>query len=378
VTALLAGTERWEPTPRLLLDFLGLLDRFSPAAYLALIAAAFTGMFNAQIRIDSLSTLTGTTYGRLLLIKLTLIGMIMVLSAGHVFGIRPRLRAQSRRSVGAAVATTPRGFPLLLLTLRIEPVLGVLILLCVALMGQVTPRAAAFDATVIQVTGDQSAAGTGGPIAAVSHLGDLTVNLQVNPADTGQAQLTVHVAEHGQAVTDGQVRIKLSMPEQPGLGAAFVETSPSDGGYSGAGDIVQEGLWRADVLVRTHSDPGEFRDLPSIFVAGPEPSVLEAPTASTRYGPAILRLRSLPGAAARLEVRMRAGLRVRYLLTMPDMSPQEIGAVPEAGGWYGGTLVPPMPGYMNLAVQVQEGAGWQTVRVTVGKVDDTYAMRLLP
>jgi hypothetical protein len=167
------------------------------------------------------------------------------------------------------------------------------------------------------------------------------------------------------------------MPEQPALGATFVETSPSDGGYSGAGDIVQEGLWRADVLVRTRDDPSEFRDLPTLFVAGPEPAVLEAPTADTRYGPAILRLRSSPGAAARLEVRLHAGLRVRYLLTMPDMSPQEIGAVPEAGGWYGGTLVPPMPGYMNLAVQVQAGTGWQTVRMAICTVDDTYAMRLL-
>jgi copper transport protein len=377
VPALLARTERWWPAPHPHLDFLALLDRFSPAAYLALIAAAFTGMFNAQIRIDSLSTLTGTTYGHLLLIKLALIGLIMALSASHVFGTRPRLRAQIRHSVGPAVATTPRGFPLLLLTLRVEPVLGVLILLCVALMGQVAPGAAVFNASVIQVTGDQSAASPAGPIAAVSRLGDLTVNLQISPADIGQARLTVRVAEHGQAVTDGQVRIKLSMPEQPALGAAFVETSPLDGGYSGAGDIVQEGLWRADVLVRTRSDPDEFRDLPTIFVAGPEPSVLEGPVTNTQYGPAILRLRSRPGAAARLEVRMPAGLLVRFLLIMPDMSPQEIGAVPEAGGWYSGTLVPPMPGYMNLAVQVREGGTWRTVRMTVCAVDGFYAMHLL-
>jgi hypothetical protein len=201
---------------------------------------------------------------------------------------------------------------LLLLTLRIEPALGVFILLCVALMGQVAPPAAAFDATVIQVSGDQIGASPNGPIAAASRLGDISVNLQVNPADIGQAQFTVRVAECGRAVTDGQVRIKLSMPEQPALGFVFVETSPSGGGYSGSGDVTQEGLWRADVFVRTRDDPDEFRDLPVIFIAGPEPFVLDGPMTDTRYGPAILRLHSLPDAAARLAVRLRAGLRVRY------------------------------------------------------------------
>ena len=377
VPALLAGTAPWRPVPSLQLDFLALLDRFSPAAYMALIAAAFTGMFNAQIRIDSLTTLTGTNYGHLLLIKLALIGVIMALSASHVFGVRPRLHAHIRRSAEPAMTTLPRGFSLLLTTLRVEPALGVLILLCVALMGQVALPAATFDATVIQVSGDQTGASPVGPIAAVSNVGDLSVNLQVNPADIGQAQITVHVTEHHRAVTNAQVRVKLSIPEQPALGAAFVETSPSNGGYSGSGDIVQEGLWQADVLVRTRDDPDEFRDLPVIFIAGPEPLVLDGPLTDPRYGPAILRLHSLPGAAARLEVRLHAGLQVRYLLTMPDMSPQQAAAVPAAGGWYGGTLVPPMPGYMNLAVQIQEGNGWQTVRMAVCKVDDAYALRVL-
>ena len=45
------------------------------------------------------------------------------------------------------------------------------------------------------------------------------------------------------------------MPANPDLGAAFVETTPAAGAYTGTGDLVQEGLWRADVLVRTRSDP---------------------------------------------------------------------------------------------------------------------------
>jgi copper transport protein len=265
-------------------ELLDLLDRFSPAAYLALLAAAATGMFNAQVRIASLQALAGTLYGRLLLAKLALIAAIMALSASHVFLTRPRLRAQPLGPLGRAPA---RAYASLAARLRLEPVLGALVLLCVALMGQVAPGAAAFDATVVRVVDDQGAAPSGGPIAAGASVGDLAVTLQVNPADVGQTQLTATVAERGRAVADGQVRIKLSMPADPGLGAAFVETAPQAGGYGGAGDLVQEGLWRADVLVRTRDDPLEFRDVPFAFLAGPSRpcSARPPPTRATARPP---------------------------------------------------------------------------------------------
>jgi len=98
------------------------------------------------------------------------------------------------------------------------------------------------------------------------------------------------------------------------------------------------------VLVRTHDDPGEFRDLPFAFVASGDPTLLSAPSLDPRDGPATLRLSSPPGAVATLAVRLRAGLRVRYLITMPDMSPQADAATPAAGGWYRGAIVPPMEG----------------------------------
>src|SRR5262249_29289276 len=148
-------------------ELLDLLDRFSPAAYLALLAAAATGMFNAQVRIASLDTLTGTLYGRLLLIKLALIAAIMALSASHVFFTRPRLRAHLADPLGH---TTARAYASLAARLRLEPVLGILVLLCAALMGQVTPGAAAFEATVVRVVGDQGSAISGGPISASGRL----------------------------------------------------------------------------------------------------------------------------------------------------------------------------------------------------------------
>jgi copper transport protein len=359
-------------------ELLDLLDRFSPAAYVALIAAAASGMFNAQVRLSGLAMLTGTLYGQLLLIKLAVIAVLMAISASHVFITRPRLRRAL--AGGQEPHHDLAGLPAsgsLAARLRLEPALGALLLLCVALMGQVAPSAAAFNASVVQIVNDQGSALVAQPIAASSALGNLTVGLQINPADVGQAEVRATIAEHGKPVTDGQVRVKLTMPAQPDLGAAFVETTPGDGAYGGTADLVQEGLWRADVLVRTHSDPGEFRDVPFVFLASTDPVLLSAPSLDARYGPATLRLSSPPGAAATLSVRLREGLRVRYVLTMPDMSPQVDGAAPVGGGWYRGGIVPPMEGYMNLAVQVWTRGSWRTVRMALAQIDGTYTMHLL-
>jgi hypothetical protein len=167
------------------------------------------------------------------------------------------------------------------------------------------------------------------------------------------------------------------MPANPDLGAAFVETTPAAGGYAGTGDLVQEGLWRADVLVRTRDDPGEFRDVPFVFLASPEPALLSPPTSDTRYGPTMVRLSGAPGAAVTLAVKLKAGLQVRSLITMQDMSPQMNELRARAGGWYSGVIVPPMEGYMNLALQVRESGAWHAVRMMVCDVDSGYGMHLL-
>ena len=84
-------------------------------------------------------TSSATLYGRLLLIKLAPDRRrIMAFSASHVFVTRPRLRASPGSAYeprGPAYARDSRWR-----RLRLEPVLGALVLLCVALMGQVAPE----------------------------------------------------------------------------------------------------------------------------------------------------------------------------------------------------------------------------------------------
>ncbi|HXT35512.1 MAG TPA: CopD family protein [Chloroflexota bacterium] len=366
-------------------EFLLVLDRFSPAAFLALATAAITGMFNAQVHLSSFGELTGTAYGRFLLIKLALIAEIIILSASHVFVGRPRLRR-----LGGGQLLSPQAesiFASLIPRLRVEPLLGALILLCVALMGQVAPAVSVFTTPVAGTSTNPTAAPTAAPtqstpasIQGEVKKGLLDVSLTITPPNVGKATFFATVRERGAAVTDGQVRVRLSMPANASLGNVFVETTLTGGGYRGAGDLVLTGHWRADVLVRTHSDPLEFRDLPFDFVAGPGATFLTAAPINTAYGPATVTLTQPTAAPASLSVHLRPGLQVRFeveMLGMPGMGSNDYPAAPIAKGAYQGTIVFPMAGVTRVTIQVRASGIWQVVRVLVYDVDGAGTAHLL-
>ena len=259
---------------RTLLALLSTLDRFSPAAYLALATAACIGMFNAQVRLGGVVDLFGTAYGRLLLIKLAVIGAIVALSGSHVLFTRPRLR---RLCIGGSAIAPAAGLATLARRLRVEVALGGVVLLCVSLMGQVAPTSTVHARAV--AAGTQGAWSTGigtgsitqggapggsemsamGPmgaarptpeessgegtrsISATRQAGSLAVTLVVSPPIAGRVRFVVTVRDDCRSVTTGQVRIKLSIPASPALGSVFVETLAQGGGYVGAGDLVQDG-----------------------------------------------------------------------------------------------------------------------------------------
>jgi copper transport protein len=367
-------------------EFLTLLDRYSPAAFIAVATAGFTGMFNAQVHLSSLNQLINTTYGRFLLIKLFLIAEIILLSASHVFMTRPRLRALAgSRALGVRAEDL---FTSLLLRLRIEPLIGTLILLCVALMGQVAPGVTVF--TTPAGTAASTATASVSPTPAVPtipvriqgsvHKGLLNVTLTITPPALGQAKFFATVRESGKAVTDGQVRIRLSVPANPALGDHFVETNPTKGGYQGSGDLVLTGHWLADVLVRTQSDPNEFRDVPFDFVAGPGATFLILPATTSAFGPATVSLAQPPNAPAVLSVRLHAGLQVRIelvMLGMVGMAPQDYPATAASDGSYRASIIFPMAGVTRVIVQVQKAGTWQTARLLLYEVNAADTAHLL-
>jgi len=116
---------------------LPLLDRFSPVAYISVGILALSGVYSAAQHLDAPSMLHSTVYGRLLLVKLGLVGLLVVLSGSHVRGLRPRIaRLQGRASASSTlegatrdVAAVHEGLHALAARLRLEAWVGAAILL---------------------------------------------------------------------------------------------------------------------------------------------------------------------------------------------------------------------------------------------------------
>jgi putative copper export protein/mono/diheme cytochrome c family protein/peroxiredoxin len=106
--------------------------RFSNLALASVIVLAMTGTMNALWHVGSVAALVGTSYGKLLLLKLSLLAPILALAAVARLKVVPAIRS------GTAVA----GFPAFLRLRRIavaESGLAAGILLVVAIMGVTRP-----------------------------------------------------------------------------------------------------------------------------------------------------------------------------------------------------------------------------------------------
>src|SRR5207244_4209576 len=71
------------------------LPRFGRVALPAFMLVAITGVVNAYVQIRHPSLLWGSSYGRALLVKSALVGVIALLSFTHAFRLRPRLLASN-------------------------------------------------------------------------------------------------------------------------------------------------------------------------------------------------------------------------------------------------------------------------------------------
>jgi copper transport protein len=67
---------------------------FSPVALLGAVALALTGLFAGFAHVPSLAALTGTAYGRLLVIKLGLVAAVVALGGWHWLSVKPALGSE--------------------------------------------------------------------------------------------------------------------------------------------------------------------------------------------------------------------------------------------------------------------------------------------
>jgi copper transport protein len=207
--------------------------RFSGVATIAILAVGATGVALAWTQVRTVSSLTSTTYGQLLLVKVAIVAMIAGLAAYNRFVLVPAV---------AAAATDDRrrdaGWRVLGRTVRLEAVaIGVAVAVTAALVN-VTPARA-------EVTG---------PASATAPLGEGSVKIVVDPPQAGRGEVQVHLLDGAGRPADlahHGLSLELSLPARS-LGPIVREPDPlGPGRYELDGaDLSVAGRWRIDVVAR--------------------------------------------------------------------------------------------------------------------------------
>lgn len=282
---LLRGRQQLEQAHSLLT----ILPRFSLLAISGVVIMAVTGPFNATVHMNSFAQLTTTLYGRALVVKVLLVITLLLTSAFHVGLLRPRLKRDYLRY--AALHATVAGRERTVLTeedalqepgqqdrgeqrevqaeehkslekrvslqtsklttiLRWEPVLGIAVLLCTALMN-------IFAGTLLPATSaSPTAAGKAPtkPFATTLQTDDKKYTLQVyvSPNHFGPNLFTVKVHESTGAPASGVgVSIYTTMLDMDmGTDTVNLQPTSTQGTFSASGDLGMGGNWQLRIQIR--------------------------------------------------------------------------------------------------------------------------------
>jgi copper transport protein len=241
---------------------LSILPHFSPLAILGVIVMAVTGPFNATFHMTSFNQLLDTAYGRTLLIKSALVCAMLIVSAIHVFLLRPRLlkdykkyaqtihegeSVEEAKYLEGTIASQTRR---LSTTLRWEPILGVAVLICTGLLnvfaGTLTPVNVAPPAQQ-QVT-------TVKPYAGTLKTSDnaFTVQLTISPNRFGPNVFTVTARDSaGKVQSNIGVTLYTTMLDMDMGTDSLILQPDGKGNFTGNGDLDMAGNWGLRVQIRT-------------------------------------------------------------------------------------------------------------------------------
>ncbi|MBA2286767.1 MAG: copper resistance protein CopC [Ktedonobacteraceae bacterium] len=268
---------RSEPVGERAHSLISILPYFTPWAIVGVTILTVTGPFSAALHLTSVNQLITTAYGRVLVIKVLLVGALMLTSAVHVGLLRPRLkkeykkyayaleRAQSYHASQEAERApklitqqvklreqrlTKRTLQLSSV-LRWEPVLGVAVLVCVGLMnifaGTLSPIAA--PQPVQQPTAHAKPFNQ----TVTTSDGKFRLLLTITPNRFGPNVFTVTVIDPhtGKPTTNAGVTIYTTMLDMD-MGTDTLNLQlDGHGHFSGSGDLGMSGNWRIGIQVRT-------------------------------------------------------------------------------------------------------------------------------
>jgi copper transport protein len=218
------------------------LERFSPIALGSVLALAATGTIQGLVEVRTLDALTGTAFGRAVLIKAVLLTLLIGLGAVNRQRVVPALRRLA--AGGAAPGGAGR---LLRRTLRAEVALiAVVLAVTGALTGYAPPTAATASS---------------GPVSVTKRMGPLDLQLTMDPARVGPNAVHLYLfkAADGAPFTGTkELKVKASLPSH-GIGPLDLTLHRAGPGHYVADAVTLSpgGDWRLAVTDRV-SDFDEY------------------------------------------------------------------------------------------------------------------------
>jgi copper transport protein len=209
--------------------------RFSRWAGYALATVAATGIVRAIDEIGSLDALIGTDFGRIVLLKSVLLGILVVLGATNRFVNVPQAaqRLVGLRRVGSA-----------------EVALGAGVLLATGLLVNLVP-----PSTAASLPGPAPPS----PLLATGNdFGTTTrVRLAIEPGEAGFNRFTAVITDYdsGAPVSAEAVALRFALASASGIGPSTLALPGAAGGagtYVGSGaNLSLDGVWRVVAIVTT-------------------------------------------------------------------------------------------------------------------------------
>jgi len=225
LTAAAAGGEMWQAAA------VRAVRRFSTLGIAAVATLIVTGAINSWNLLDGPRDLIATGYGKLLLAKLGLFGIMLVFAAVNRVRLTPRL--PQRAAMTALVRNT-----------MAEIVLGLGVLSIVAALGVTEPGAhAAHAGTAIP------------PDAAFVHIhtSEIMAEVTIEPGHPGRTQVSIRVMhEDGSEFPAKAVALALDPPNAQAPAKLRPAVRQSDGTWLvGEIELAAPGVWTARVIVDT-------------------------------------------------------------------------------------------------------------------------------
>lgn len=220
--------------------------RFSPIALGAVVALAITGSINAWRQLDGVASITDSSYGRWLLVKLLLVAVVVAAAAVSRWQLRQRtvagpvLAASTVGAAGAAGAGRPSEAPRgLRRSVTVELVgMAVVLVATVGLVNSPPPRAAAEQAAE--------------PLTVTATQGDWEAQIDLIPAQTGGTTMHVFLfpIDGSQDVAD-EITVTATLPAED-LGPIEIPTIaiPPNHVTTDNADFPLPGTWEITITAR--------------------------------------------------------------------------------------------------------------------------------